>query len=283
VSEIQAAEIHLIAPGLQETEPGIWRNPDGIGTVSYPEDGNAFCYELEEGSYWFQHRNRCLEAAIRAYPPDGLLLDVGGGNGHVTIALRKAGIASVVLEPGGDGIRNAQQRGLSPLIHATLEEAKILAGSLPALGLFDVLEHIEDDTGLLKHAHSLLKPGGRLYLTTPAFGMLWSAADEDAGHHRRYKAEALIQKLTASGLPPEYHTYYFSLLLPPVLFMRSIPSRLGWRKRGGGLSRYHGELTQPNRRVNALVERTLAFEARGIARRKRYRLGSSLLVVARKS
>jgi 2-polyprenyl-3-methyl-5-hydroxy-6-metoxy-1,4-benzoquinol methylase len=281
VDENLAAEIQRFAPGLQESEPGIWQNPSTQAAISYPQDGNAFCYALEENSYWFQHRNRCLAAVMQAFPPEGLLLDVGGGNGIVTNALKQAGIDCVLLEPGSDGIRNAQQRGLSPLIQSTLEGAGIAPGSLAAIGLFDVLEHIVNDGDFLGLVNSLLQPGGRLYLTVPAFRILWSTADVDAGHHRRYTAREIRKKLEETGFQVEYQTHLFASLWLPALLLRAIPSRLGWRK-GGDLASYRGEIGQLEGVKGRIIESLQSLEARWIEGLKSLPIGSSLIVAARK-
>jgi SAM-dependent methyltransferase len=281
LDEHLAAEIQRFAPGLQESEPGIWQNPSALAAISYPQDGNAFCYALEEDSYWFQHRNRCLQAVIQAFPPNGLMLDVGGGNGYVTSALRQVGIVSVLLEPGPDGIRNAQQRGLSPLIHSTLEQAGITQGSLPAIGLFDVLEHIPNDGDFLRLVHALLRPGGRLYITVPAFRILWSTADVDAGHYRRYTAREIRKKFKETGFQVEYQTNLFACLWLPALLLRALPSRLG-RRKGGDLASYRGEIGQPEGVKGKIIENLLRLEARWIEGLKSLPIGSSLLVAARK-
>jgi hypothetical protein len=51
--------------------------------VSYPDSGNDNCFEIEENSFWFHHRNNCIIEMIRNYPPtgNGPIFDVGGGNG----------------------------------------------------------------------------------------------------------------------------------------------------------------------------------------------------------
>lgn len=51
----------------------------------------------------------------------------------------------VLLEPGPDGVRNARRRGVRQVLRGTLEAAGFLPDSIPSAGLFDVLEHIEDD------------------------------------------------------------------------------------------------------------------------------------------
>ena len=39
--------------------------------LSYPEDGNARCLAIEDSSFWFRHRNRCIVAAVSRYRPAG--------------------------------------------------------------------------------------------------------------------------------------------------------------------------------------------------------------------
>src|SRR5262245_37315921 len=53
------------------------------------------------------------------------------------------------------------------------------------IGMFDVLEHIQDDIGALRDIRSLLDPDGALLLTVPAHASLWSYFDEASRHCRR--------------------------------------------------------------------------------------------------
>jgi hypothetical protein len=57
----------------------------------------------------------------------------------------------------------------------------------------------------------IIRPGGFLYLTVPAFDWLWSNADVDAMHHRRYTRRTLIDVLTGS-FEVMYSTYLFQRL-----------------------------------------------------------------------
>lgn len=56
----------------------------------------------------------------------------------------------------------------------------------------DVLEHIELDADELKHASSILKPGGKLVVLAPAHNWLFSELDTAAGHYRRYSRPTLV-------------------------------------------------------------------------------------------
>jgi hypothetical protein len=66
------------AANLEIGEQGIWFSR-AKSNVSYPSDGNASCFEIEDHSFWFQHRNRCIAAIIRGFPPSGALFDLKEG------------------------------------------------------------------------------------------------------------------------------------------------------------------------------------------------------------
>ena len=142
-------------------ETGIYY-ADSSENISYPIDGNNNSLEFEENSFWFSHRNNCITQMIKNYPPtkNGLIFDVGGGNGFVSKGLLDAGFDVVLVEPGLYGAMNAKNRGIKNVICATTHTAKFQSGTIPSIGVFDVVEHIEDDIGFLKHLYELLVPGG---------------------------------------------------------------------------------------------------------------------------
>lgn len=272
-------DLSALAPGLTRAADGTWQAKTQ-SAVDYPDQGNAFCFAVEDSSFWFQHRNDVIVDAVRRFPPGGFIADIGGGNGFVSLGLQRAGFESIVIEPGAEGVRNARSRGLNPVVQATLQDARFLPASLPAAGMFDVLEHVQDDVAVLNLLHTLLSPGGRLYVTVPSFQLLWSSEDELAGHHRRYTIGSLSQRLANAAFTTEYATYLFSPLPLPILLFRSLPTRLGWRK-----------TLEPNQITSELRPRgniavralraVLARERRFIQRGWRIAIGSTCLVVAR--
>jgi hypothetical protein len=272
-------DVSAVAPELARAEDGTWR-AQTASSVAYPDEGNAVCFQIEERSFWFQHRNDVIADAVRRCPPAGFIADIGAGNGFVSLGLRRAGFDTLVIEPGAQGARNACSRGLHPVVRATLQDARFLPGSLPAAGLFDVLEHIDDDLTLLKGLSSLLVPGGRLYLTVPAFQSLWSSEDELTGHYRRYTIKSLGERLRGAGFTMEFATYLFSPLPLPVLLFRALPTRLGWRKTLD-TKQIASEL-QPRENIVVRAIRALLAGERALIRRGwRIPFGSSCLIVAR--
>jgi len=266
---------------LLDTDTGIWRPKiDDWSQISYPSDSNAACFRVEDGSFWFTHRNRCIVAAVQRFTPGGFILDVGGGNGFVAQGLIEAGFETALLEPGGVGAQNARKaRRLPTVINATLDEAGIRTGSVPAVGLFDVLEHIEDDRAFIRHLTDIVQPGGFLYLTVPSFNWLWSTADVEAMHYRRYTTRTLADVL-ASGFDVQYSTYLFKRLVPLFVLMRVLPYRLGLSR--SGTQSYEREHAVGSKRVADTLARILDHEVAAIAAGKSLAVGSSLLVIARR-
>lgn len=270
-----------IAGNLHQSEDGIWFS-GGSQRVSYPETVRNRLFSLEDESWWFRHRNALICSLVRAFPPSGEIVDVGGGNGVVSLALERAGFPMILLEPGADGVRNAQARGLGNVVCSTLQAADFHAGVLPAAGLFDVIEHIEDDVRFLQELRTCVVPEGRIYLSVPAHSWLWSAEDDHAGHYRRYDTASLRTVLASAGFGVEYLTPIFALLPLPILLLRRAPSLLGLRL-GAPADRMEGQLTVESKLVASVLKRLAHLEARRVARRKQIPFGASLLAVARKA
>lgn len=278
-----AVNMELLSGALHlDEQTGIWRaNVAAAADLSYPADHNAACFQIEDGSFWFTHRNRCIIAAVRRFPPDGFILDIGGGNGFVAQGLIAAGFETALLEPGSAGAHNAKQRRRVPtVINATIDEARIRPGSVPNIGLFDVLEHIDDDRLFVRRLYDIIRPGGFLYLTVPAFDWLWSMSDVDAMHYRRYTRRTLTDVLTGA-FEVLYSTYVFQRLVPISMLLRALPYRLGLA-RPGRAELYEREHAVERRRLAGVLNWMLDHEVTAIAAGKSLVTGSSLLVVARR-
>jgi len=152
------------SPTLRKVD-GIW-TAETSSTISYPSEGNDIHFQLEEGSYWFKHRNQCLCDLFSRFPPAGIVYDIGGGNGFVALGLQHLGHEVAVVEPGSGAV-NALRRGVKNVIQSRLEDAAFDEGSLPAIGAFDVVEHIGDDGGFLRQMRTMLKPGGAFTARCP--------------------------------------------------------------------------------------------------------------------
>lgn len=250
--------------------------------VSYPEDGSDLCLVVEDGSYWFQHRNKCIPELVKRFSPNKTFFDIGGGNGYVSLGLQKAGIETVLIEPSIQGVRNAKARGLKNLVCSTLQDASFKLNSISAIGVFDVVEHIEDDNQFLKQMHDYLEPGGKLYITVPAYNFLWANEDDYSGHYRRYRVSKLKKQLKGLGYEINYSSYLFAALVLPVFLFRSLPSRLGMHKDVENIEKYKSEHGNHEGLLTKIIKKTLNWEYKKIAKKSRINFGTSCLVVASK-
>ena len=252
--------------------------------ISYPEEGNEACFQIEDQSFWFRHRNDCIRELVRNFPPrdKGPIFDVGGGNGFVAKELKEAGWDVVLVEPGPSGARNAKKRGLENVVCGTTHSAGFKNGSLPAIGVFDVVEHIQGDGDFIRHLHDLLEQDGMLYLTVPAYQFLWSAADVRAGHARRYTLQSLRSFLEDKGFSISFSTYFFKYLPATVFLFRTLPYRLGLssaKPNKNTTAREHGT----DQGIGVKILRWLiSTEANLIRDKKRIPFGGSCLLAARK-
>jgi SAM-dependent methyltransferase len=140
--------------------------------------------------------------------------------------LQKQGIPCIAVEPSRQGMLSSAKRGLFS-IESDLENLDLPAASVHRIGLFDVLEHVEDRQKLLVEIRRVLTSSGELIVTVPALSYLWSAADEHAGHFVRYSRKKLKQELNANGFILKKSHYFFATLVLPLLLLRAIPYRLG--------------------------------------------------------
>ena len=236
---------------------------------------------LEDESFWFRHRNNCIVAAVGQYPPAGCILDVGGGNGYVARRMIDEGFRAAVLEPGEEGALNAKLRRRVPEVFCvSLKDSGLPGNSMAAIGLFDVLEHIEDDRRFLKRVWRVLKPGGMLYMTVPLHSWLWSLSDIVAGHYRRYSHRRIVE-LIGAQFELLLCTSIFGALVLPVLALRVGPFRLGLARERNVLSAA-SEHGVSGGLMAKLLDRFLRREVDDAALARRRRLGTSCLLVARK-
>jgi SAM-dependent methyltransferase len=83
--------------------------------------------------------------------------------------------------------------------------------------LFDVLEHIEDESGFLQSIKFHLAESGSLLINVPAHMLFHSDYDRAAGHLRRYTIRQLARICEQNGLRVRAATYWGLPLVPLIL------------------------------------------------------------------
>jgi hypothetical protein len=139
--------------------------------------------------------------------------------------------------------------------------------------MLDMVEHVEDDEGLLRAGLGLLNDGGHVLIAVPAFPFLWSTIDEILHHKRRYTRGSLRRVVENAGFTVE-HLTFFNCFLFPVAWVK----RIAARATGGGEAH---DLDIPPRPLNAALRGVFRAERR-ILTRWSLPIGLSLLCLARK-
>jgi SAM-dependent methyltransferase len=236
-------------------------------------------YQVEDRHWWFVGRRRIvLDQLSRYLTPAGSphapgcrdrILDLGCGTGGVLAHLGRFGLACGI-DPSPEAVGYCHERGLPVALGSGLE-LPFRDGSFAAVLALDVIEHVEDDVGMLREARRVLRPGGIVVITVPALPWLWSSHDVVNHHFRRYMRATLSRAVRAGGLTPVKVSYYNALLLP-LAVTRKVLHRLN------GTGDHLETLPGP---ANALLRTILTAELPAI-RRLDLPLGASLVCTARR-
>lgn len=233
--------------------------------------------EIEDRSFWFRARNRLIVQQVSELArPGEAFLEVGCGTGYVLQALvRECGVNATGSELFAEGLEHARRRVPEAELIELDARNMPFRQSFDMAGAFDVLEHIDDDVSVLEGLHHAVRPGGHLVLTVPQHPWLWSAADVDAHHVRRYRRDQLVERVTSVGFTPVRTTSFVTSLLPLMALSR-------WRERFS--SRTYDLVSDlvPPVPINWSFERLLDLERQLIARGVSLPAGGSLLVLARR-
>ena len=170
-------------------------------------------------SHWYYtSKGRALLQMLNGVRGDSVL-DVGAGSGVFARQLLDAGVCrrAVCVDTRYPNERveryNDGEIRFTPKANGV--EADIIL-------MMDVLEHVDDDVGLLEDYAKNLRADDRLVITVPAFQFLWSGHDEFLEHRRRYTRRQLESVVRAANLEPMNSGYFFGLLFPIAAVQRLI-------------------------------------------------------------
>lgn len=257
-------------------EGGVWLS-SADSKVHYPDEGYAICAAAEDRSFWFEHRNRVLADVFRRFGVPAALWEVGSGNGCVAKYFQNSGMETVAVEPARAGAEYAAKRGVQCSVCASLEELQLPSASIPAVGCFDVVEHLESPMPVLQEILRVLISGGKLLVTVPALRWLWSETDEASHHFQRYSKGRLRDLMVRAGFRPVFAGYMMMSLVMLMWLMRVIPYRLGRRAGAAGCLQACGDNLAPkSAAADRFIRGLLDLEFR-LARKMPLPVGTSLV------
>lgn len=232
--------------------------------------------QTDEVHWWFVARRKILRAALArlALPRDARVLEVGCGPGGNLEMLQAFGAVSA-MEMDRSACQVASDRSGIEVVQGSLPDAlPFEAQSFDLIAALDVIEHVEQDRESVAALARLLKPGGAMIVTVPAYAWLWSEHDEEHHHKRRYVRAEVAKLMRAAQLDVIKCGYFNTLLFPLVALIRTTKKLFGF-PRGS-------DDDMPGALVNNVLQRIMASE-RALIRLFPLPFGSSILCIGRRT
>ncbi|AYQ38213.1 methyltransferase [Burkholderia aenigmatica] len=169
------------------------------------------------GDHWYYASKASAIRRFLGAPGASRILDVGAGSGFFSKHLLERTQASEAWCVDTSYADDTDGEAAGKPIHFRRSVDRFDADLVL---LMDVLEHVDDDVGLLMQYVKGAPSGSRFLITVPAFQFLWSGHDDFLEHKRRYTLGGLEDVVRRAGLDVEHGAYYFGLTFPLAAALR---------------------------------------------------------------
>lgn len=218
-------------------------------------DAYQLMRKIEDEHWWFVARRKIIKSQLEslAIPEKASILEVGcGTGGNIALLNRFGDVTCVELDEAAAEM--ARVRKISPVLQGRLpNNMPSFSKQFDVVTLFDVIEHIDEEEASLQNCIDLLKPGGSLVLTVPAFNFLWSQHDDENHHRRRYRRRDLVELAESCGATINFISYFNFWLFPMVaavkLIRKVFPYKNSWQ-----------DMQQPNKISNFILQSVFSSE-----------------------
>lgn len=228
---------------------------------------------LQDRHWWYLGARAAyrtlLDLGLASRP--GRILEVGSGTGGNLALLEEYGTVCG-LELSARALAMTGSRPGLGLVQGSADRLPFSDGSFDVVGLFGLIEHLDDDLLVLREAARVCAQGGCVALLTSALPILWSHHDEANRHRRRYTRRQLIDLIEAAGLVRVKVSYQNFVTFIPTLAIRLI------QRRSPRPASY--DMGPPLMLINALLRFLLRLEA-WLLRFVSFPVGVDLVAVAR--
>ncbi|MCF4997621.1 methyltransferase domain-containing protein [Pseudomonas syringae] len=188
------------------------------------------------GEHWYYCSKAAATTRLLGEAPIKRILDIGAGSGFFSHHLlnRTAAQEAWCVDISYPADSSATTAGKP--VHYRRD---IDAVDADLVLLMDVLEHVDDDLGLLKTYVDKVPCGSRFLMTVPAFQFMWSGHDDFLEHKRRYTLAQFETLARDAGLTVSKGTYYFGAVFPIAAVLRLLPQGTQTRQPHSQLKRHH--------------------------------------------
>lgn len=218
-------------------------------------------YRAERTHFWFRGFRRFVApwlAEAAAGRTDLRLLDCGCGTGANLGMLARHGRA-FGFDLTARGLDFAKSNGVERVARASIGAIPFPDASFDIVTSFDVLYGLPDavERAAGREMARVLKPGGKVLVTSAAFDMLRGGHGTFSNEVRRYTTAGLSSFFTRSGLDVVRLSYTHATLFPILAGVR------GWERwrSGGEAKASEADLEVPAAPINAALSAALAVES----------------------
>lgn len=177
--------------------------------MSQPSSGSLG----KPGYWWYRAREELLREVLEEHVGAGSrVLDVGSADGP-SVGWMSGADHRVPLDTDLAAVPAGGVCGSATAL-------PFADGSFDVVAAFDVLEHCRPESLALAEMTRVLRPGGRLLLSVPAYQWAWTDFDVVAGHHRRYTRARLVRAVRGAGLEVSRTTHVFAATFPAFVAER---------------------------------------------------------------
>lgn len=241
--------------------------------------------DLERDHWWFKGRRSVYLGLLQSHLREdtcGNALDLGCGLGGFLNGLEGLGFDIYGCDVDLECVSYCHQRGFVDCLQSNSYDLPFADNSFDLVTLFDAIEHIEDDHKAMAEIARVLKPGGRVIISVPAYQFLYANNDRVAQHYRRYNRTSVRALFNRANLQVERNShsnvFLFPLILPLVLLSKLVETLIDRKKEST-----HSNLSWPlPRPIHALLHKIFAAELSG-TRIFDWPAGHSIVAIARKN
>jgi SAM-dependent methyltransferase len=181
-------------------------------------------YVKEHTHWWHIGKRAIVYGLLRKFMPPGTrqnrrALDLGCGAGLNLERLSKYAVTTGT-DYYEEALRFCRRRGFTRLCKADAANLPFEPESFDIVTALDVIEHLDDDRVALRELWRVMRPGGVLIVSVPAYRFLWTYWDDILGHRRRYTTGMMRDAVSSAGFRVRQLSYSNALILMPAVLVR---------------------------------------------------------------
>lgn len=238
--------------------------------------------QFETAYWWYRGLHSAIFELLEdlGTTQDSRILDAGCGTGGNLINLNRHHMQTSGFDYSLDAVPFWRQRGLTQCVIASINDIPYPDNIFAVALSIDVLESdTVDESRAIAELCRVVKPGGFILITVPAYRWLFSPEHHQAVHaSRRYSRREAIRLFDSQPVQVLRASYMFTLLFPLIAVRRLISS---FFERPPSGSAPHSELKLLPEPINQLFTGIMSLE-RLLLRRVNLPFGSSIVIIVRK-